>query len=103
LQADHHDHGRRDGAELEPLATFAEHRGELVVDDFDQLLAGRHRAKLRDADGFFLDALEKFARELEVDVGLEQHATHFTEAFFDVGFGENAATAQARKGRFEFF
>ena len=32
---------RRNGAELEPLAAFAEHGGQLVVDDFDELLAGR--------------------------------------------------------------
>ena len=102
LQADHHDDGRRNGAELEPLAPLAEHRGELVVDDLDELLAGRNGAQLRDADGLLLDALEELARELEVDVGLEQDATDLAEPFFDVGFGEDAATAQAREGRFEF-
>ena len=76
--------------------------GELVVDDFDELLAGRDGAKLRDADRLLLDALEELARELEVDVGLEQDATHLPQAFFDVGFGQDAATAQAREGRFEF-
>ena len=38
LQPDQHDDRRRDGAELEPLAPLAEHRGELVVDDLDELL-----------------------------------------------------------------
>ena len=103
LQSDHHDHGRRDGAELESLATLAEHGRELVVDDLDELLAGRDGAQLRDAHGLFLDALEELAGELKVDVGLEQDAAHLAEAFFDVGFGEDAAAAEARKGRFEFF
>jgi len=93
LETDHHHDGWRNGAELEALAPFSEHRGELVVHDFDELLARRDRPDLRNADRFFLDALEELPRELEVDVGLEQHATHLTEAFFDVGFGENAATA----------
>ena len=99
LQPDHHDDGRRDGAELEPLAPLAEHGGELVVDDLDELLRGRDGAQLRDADGLLLDALEELARELEVDVGLEEDAAHFAQPFLDVGFGENAAPAEAGEGR----
>ncbi len=87
---------------LSPSRRLAEHGGELVVDDLDELLAGRDGAELRDADRFLLDALEELARELEVDVGLEQHAAHFAQPFFDVGFGEDAPTAQPGKGRFEF-
>ena len=102
LEADHHDDGGRHGAQLEPLATLAEHGRELVVDDFDELLSGRDGAELTDADGFLLDALEELARQLKIHVGLEQHATHFPKAVFDVGFGQNAATAQPRKRRFEF-
>ena len=64
LKADHHDDGGRNGAELEPFAPLAEHGGELVVDDLDELLAGRDGAELRDADGLLLDALEELAREL---------------------------------------
>ena len=60
------------------------------------------RAKLRDTDCLLLDTLEELARELEVDVGLEQHATDFPQAFFDVGFGKNAAASKARKRGFEF-
>ena len=102
LQADHHDDRRRNGAELEPFAPLAEHDGELVVDDLDELLARRNGAQLRDADRLLLDALEELARQLEVDVGLEQDAANLPQAFLDVGFGQDAATAQARKGRFEF-
>ncbi len=102
LQPDHHHDGRRHGAELESLAPLAEHGGELVVDDLDELLAGRDGAQLRDADRLLLDALEELARELEVDVGLEEDATDFAQPFLDVGFGEDAAAAQPREGRFEF-
>ena len=55
-----------------------------------------------DADGLLLDALEELAREREVDVGLEEDAPHFAQPFLDVGFGEDAAAAQAGEGRFEF-
>jgi hypothetical protein len=75
LEADHHDDRRRNRAELETLTLLAEHRGELVVDDLDELLARRDGAKLRDADGFLLDTFEELTRQLEVDVGLEQNAT----------------------------
>ena len=84
-------------AELEPFAPLAEHRGELVVDDLDELLAGRDRPELRDADGLLLDALEELARQLEVDVGLEQDAAHLAQPFLDVGFGEDAAAAEPRE------
>ena len=55
-----------------------------------------------DADRLLLDALEELARELEVDVGLEEDAADFAQAFFDVGFGEDAAAAEARERGFEF-
>ena len=102
LETDHHHDRGRNGAELEPFAPFAEHRGELVVDDFDELLAWRDGANLRDADGFLLDSLEELPSQLEVDVGLEQNAPHLAEAFFDVGLGEHTAAAQAGEGRFKF-
>ena len=102
LKSDHHDDGWRNGAQLESFAPLAQHRGQLVIDNFDQLLAGRDRADLRNADRFLLDALEELAGELKVDVGLEEDAPDFAEAFLDVGLGKHAAAAQARKGRFEF-
>ena len=73
------------------------------MDDLHQLLRGRDRAKLRDADGLLLDALEELACQLEVDVGLEQHATDLTKPILDVGFGQDSAPAQAGKGGLEFF
>ena len=102
LQADHHDDGRRHRAELQSLATLAEHGGELVVDDLHQLLRGRNRPELRDPDGLLLDALEELAGQGEVDVGLEEDAAHLAQPFLDVRFGENTAAAQPRKGGFEF-
>ena len=103
LKPDHHHDRRRDGAELESLARLAEHGGELVVDDLDELLAGRDGAELRDADRFLFDALEELARELEVDVGLEEHAADLAQPLFDVGFGEDAPASQPGKRGLQFF
>ena len=69
LESNHHNDGRRDRTELERLAPLTEHRGELVVDNLDELLRWRNGAKLGDADGSLLDPLEKFAGELKVDIG----------------------------------
>src|SRR5947209_1762820 len=79
------------------FAALAEHRRELVIDDLDELLRRRDGAQLRDADGLLLDALEKFARELEVDVGLEEDAPDLAQSLFNVGFVEDAASTQPRK------
>ena len=102
LQPDHHDDGGRDGAQLESFATLAEHGGELVVHDLDELLRRRDRAQRRYADGLLLDALEELARELKVDVGFEEDPANFAESFLDVGIGEHAAAAEARERCFEF-
>ena len=102
LQAHHHHDSRGHGAELERLAALAEHDGELVVHDLDELLCGRDGAQLCDTDCFFFNSLEELARELEVDVGFKEDAPHLAQCFLDVGFIENAPPAQAREGGFEF-
>ena len=102
LQADHHDDRRRHGAHLEPLAPFAEHGGELVVDDLHQLLSRLDRLDLQHADRLRLDPLEEFAGEREIHVGFEKNAADFAQSFLDVGIGENATSAKLREHVPEF-
>ena len=102
LQAYHHHDRRRNGAELECLAALAEHDGELVVHDLDELLCRRDSAQLCDTDCFFFNSLEELARELKIDVGFEEDAAYLAQSLLDVGFIQNAPPAQAREGRFEF-
>jgi hypothetical protein len=102
LQTDHHDDGRGHRAQLQSLATLAEHGGELVVDDLHQLLGRRDSAELRDSDGLLLDAFEELAGQREVNVRLEEDAAHFAQPLLDVRFGEDAAAAQPREGGLEF-
>jgi len=101
LQPDQHHHGGGDGREFEPFAPFAEHGGELFVDDFDELLRGRDRLELRDPDRLRLDPFEEFAREPEAHVGFEEDAADFAEPFFNISFGEHPASAQAGEGVLE--
>src|SRR6185437_10311279 len=102
LQADQHHHRWRNRRQLEPFAPLAEHRGELFVDDLDELLGRRDTLELSDSDGLRFDALKEFARERERHVCFEQNAAHFAETFLYVGFCENTAAAQLREGVLEF-
>src|SRR5438874_1391771 len=103
LQANHHDDGRRHGAELERFTTFAEHRRELVIDDLDELLSWRNGAQLRDADRLLLDPFQEFTGELKVDIGLEEDTADLAESFLYIGFIEDPTSAESRERRLEFF
>ena len=65
------------------------------MDDLDQLLPWRNGAQRVDASGLFLDTFQELARQLEVDVGLEQNPPDLAQPFLDVGFGQDAAATQA--------
>ena len=72
----------------------AEHRDELVVDDLDDHLAGRHRAQHFGADGLGFDLLGEVLDDIERDVGFEQRAANFAHRLDDVAFGQRAAPRQ---------
>ena len=75
-------------------AVAAEHGDELVVDDLDDLLAGRDRFRHRRADGAFGHALHEVAHHVERDIGLEQRAAHLAHGLAHVALRESAASAQ---------
>ena len=64
---------------------------------------GRHAPERRDAGRLLLHALQEFAGELEIDVGLEEDAANLAHPFLDVGFRQNTAPAEARKYGVELF
>ena len=94
LQADHHDGDRRRRVEVDGLAVGAERRDQLVVDDLDDHLAGRHRLDDGGADGLLAHLVGERAHDFERDVGLEQRAAHLAHGRVDVGLGERAAARQ---------
>ncbi len=72
------------------------------MDDLDELLAGRDGAERGHARRLLLDTFEELARQLEVDVGLEQHAPDLAQPFLDVRIGQDATPAEPRENGVEF-
>ena len=97
LQADHQDTDGRRGIEIDRRGVGAEHRNELVVDDLDDHLAGRHRAQHFGADGFGFDLLGEILDDLECDVGLEERPADFAHRLDDVAFRQRSAPRQLVK------
>ena len=74
------------GAALRSIgsAVRAEHLDQLVVDDLDDLLAGRDRLDDLRADGAVAHLVGEGAHHLEGDVGLEQRAADLAQRRVDV-------------------
>ena len=94
LQADHHDHRGRGDRELEPGLLGAEHLDQRVVDDLDDLLAGRDRAQHLLADRLLGRPVDELADHRQRDVGLEQGDPHLAHRRAHVGLVQRAAAAQ---------
>ena len=69
---------------------MAEEIDELVVDDFDDLLAGADALEDLLAQAFFFDAGDEFAGDFEVDIGAEEGGAHFLESDGHIVLGELA-------------
>ena len=69
---------------------LAEEIDELVVDDFDDLLAGADALEDLLAQAFFFDAGDEFAGDFEVDIGAEEGGAHFLESDGHIVLGELA-------------
>ena len=72
LQAGHQDDRRRARREGQPGRGAAHQRGQLLVDDLDDLLAGVELLADLDAQAALLHGRRELLDDLEVDVGLEQ-------------------------------
>ena len=93
LQADQH-HDRRCTGHAEGAIAGAEHRGQLIVDDLDDLLAGVDALEDLVADRAFLDARDEVLDDLVVDVRLEQRQPHLAHGGIDVGLADPAMAGQ---------
>jgi hypothetical protein len=100
VQADHQDTGRIAG-KIQRGVGGAEQLGELVGDDFDDLLAGLDAGDDFRAERLGFDALDEIARDLEIHVGLQQCHPHFAQGVAGVALGNFAEAAQVAKGVLE--
>jgi hypothetical protein len=72
------------------LDIVAHEADELVVDDFDHLLAGLDGGEDFGTDGFLGDVGDKGVDDVVVDVGFEEGGADFLHGFADIGFGDFA-------------
>ena len=102
LQADHQDADRRRRIEVDHLRVRTEHVHELIVDDLDDLLSGRHRT-----DDFRPDRPRPYfvgegPHDVEGHIRLEQGAAHLAKRGVDILLGERAAARQTVEDGGEF-
>jgi hypothetical protein len=72
LQAYQHDHYGRGSFEVERTMLATQQAGELVTDDFKELLLGSQALENLLAERFCLDRIEKVFDHLHMDVGFEE-------------------------------
>ena len=97
LQADHHDHNRRRGIEIEVCRFRTQHLDQPIVDDLDNLLARSDRTQDLLADGGFGDRIDKPADDGKRHVGFEQRDPHFAHRGLHILLAQRAAATQPIK------
>ena len=101
LEAGEQDDGRRTAGERELRAPLAHERGQLLVHDLHDLLAGRQALHHLGAERALLDPREELLDDLEVDVRLEQREADLAQSLLEVLLGEHAAPAEAAEDPLE--
>ena len=94
LEADDHNDGRRLGPQVDLLDLAAEGVDQHVVDDLDDLLAGRDAFQDFGADRAFLDPVDEIPDDRQRDIGLEQHHADLAQRGRNVRLAERAAAGQ---------
>ena len=88
------DHGRLRAQVQRPDAR-AHQRDQLIVDEFDQHLAGRQALVELLADHLAADGVDEALDHRQRDIRLQQRHAHLAQGVGDVLLGEAPATAQA--------
>jgi hypothetical protein len=96
LEADEND-DRGAAREMEDPVARAEERGELLVDDRDDLLTGGEALEDLGAEGALADAGDEVLDDLEVDVRLEEREADLAHRGIDVRLGDAAAPREGRQ------
>ena len=89
---------------LEQRGVFAAERAnQLVVDDADDLLAGRDRGQNLLPEPLLAHAGDEVTDDLEVDVRFEERDAHLAQGFVELLLADAAAGAEASEGVLESF
>ncbi|MPM55162.1 hypothetical protein SDC9_101955 [bioreactor metagenome] len=93
MKSDQHDHGGRTG-QIQ-LAGFAAHElDQPVVHDLDHLLPRGHALEDGFAEAVGPDLFHKFARHVDIDVGVEQGEADVAHRVGDIALAEAGLAAQ---------
>ena len=88
LQAHQHDGHRRPPRQVQLGGFPAQERGELLVDDLDDLLGRRQGPEHFLTYGPLPDLLDEALGDLVIDVGLQQGKPHLPQGLGHLGLGE---------------
>src|SRR6185295_3778344 len=81
-------------SECQALALGAERFNERVMNDLDDLLAGRDRANDRLADRALAHLLDEVLDHGKSDIGIDERCADFGERGVDIGFRQRAASPE---------
>ena len=93
MQADHQN-GRGRRTQIKGYVLAAQHFDQRVMDNLDDLLAGRDRAHDIFADGTRAHAFHEILDDGKRDIGLQQRHANFAQALIDIGLGQRTAAAK---------
>ena len=89
------DHENASGLrEIERSGIAAEQRTQLLVENFNDLLTGRHAAEHRFAKRFFLHPRDEILRDLEIYIRVEKGETHLAKGLGDIRLRDSPLPSQ---------
>src|SRR5436190_4111732 len=89
-----HNQDARRTVEIEWRGVASEQRGQLIMENFHDLLPGRDAAKDRFPERLFPHAANEVLRDLKIDVSLEQSQANLAQRGVDVRFADRAVATQ---------
>ena len=103
LQAHHHHNGGTLGRGAQPGVGAAHERGQLLIDDLDDLLRRRQALQHIRAHALLGDGRHKVLDHLVADVRLQQSQPYLPHPLADVGLGQPSLAPQTLEYAVQFF
>ena len=94
LKTDHHDRERRRRIEVDRLGLLAQRLDQLVMNDLDNHLAGRHRLDDLAANSFLTHAVREGAHDFQRHIGLDQRPADLAHRGRDIAVGQCPAPGE---------
>ena len=95
LKTGHQNHGWWLHCQIDVADALTHSRGQFLVDDADQNLAGLQGSQHFTAECFFFDPGDEVAHHRQRDIGLQQSHAHFAQHFVDIVFRDTGLSPQS--------